>query len=487
MEASIVVGDELFSSGTLLGPGIAMLTCGTIVNLPADERHTVGLMDIKGIDMAGDRPEVNPNGWYHPSWSVDNIGNVFGIDYDTSGNIYVTASSHFSHVYGYILGPDASNYTQSIIKYGDLGGGTNDLGAAGTVYKLDAVTGVASVFSQLPQQAFAFSHFACEAGDPPLARTTGPGLGNIVFDPANNQFFVSNFEDGKIYRLDTDGNTINSFDPQTLGVFSPDDGSTGWASDAKPYGLAINKEGTELYFGTHELNTTPGLYSVSLDASGDFDGTEVFHSTLMAEGDIGYLYAYEPGWVSISDIEFLPDGKIMLGLRTGCAGEYATSHNHGATFYIMQKDGAGLYNIISSNPDIQYPNDGTANDDGYGGIGIWDKHDGTYDFLVSSSDTRAEIGPHGMILFPHNFTNGNPGFSLQPSAAIPYLPSFNVQDFKGIGGDVEVFSPCGEAPVQVGNFVWIDANGDGIQMLAKAHWLISLSKYIQSQILVILN
>ena len=240
-EESVVVGEQLFSSGTLLGPGIALITCGTIINLPEDERHTVGLVDIKGINTANNRPEVNPNAWYHSSWSVDNIGNVFGIDYDTTGNIYVTASSHYSHIYGYILGPDASNYTQAIIKYGDLGGGTDDLDAAGTVYKLDAVTGEASVFVQLPQQAFSFNHYACEAADPPLARTTGPGLGNIVFDQANNQFFVSNFEDGKIYRIDTQGDTIHSFDPQTLGVFDPYDGTAGWATDAKPYGLAVNK------------------------------------------------------------------------------------------------------------------------------------------------------------------------------------------------------------------------------------------------------
>ena len=247
-EEYVVVGEELFESGKLLGPGIAMVTCGTIINLPEDERHTVGLMDIKGIDMTGDRPEINPNGWYHSSWNVDNIGNVFGIDHDSEGNIYVTASSHYSHVYGYILGADASNYTQAIIKYGDLGGGADDKDAAGTVYKLDGVTGVASVFAQLPQQDFTFSHYACEAADPPMTRTTGPGLGNIVFDPTHNQFFVSNFEDGKIYRIDTEGDTINSFDPQTLGVFAADDGASGWAPDAKPYGLAVNHdtEGVEV-------------------------------------------------------------------------------------------------------------------------------------------------------------------------------------------------------------------------------------------------
>jgi uncharacterized repeat protein (TIGR01451 family) len=462
-ESSVVVGEELFSSGTLLGPGIAMITCGTIIDLPADERHTVGLVDIKGINTAGNRPEVNPNGYYHPSWNVDNIGNVFGIDYDTTGNIFVTASSHYSHIFGYVLGSNTSNFTRAIIQYGNLGGGANDIGAAGTIYKLDAVTGEASVFAQLPQQEYTFSHYACESNEAPLTRTTGPGLGNIVYDQKNNQFFVSNFEDGMIYRLDSQGGIINSFDPQTLGVFAQDNAAPGWAADAKPYGLAINADGSELFFGTHELNVSPGLYSVSLDSDGDFDGTETFHAIYEAEGDIGFVFAAEPGWVAISDLEFLPNGQIMIGLRTGCAGQYATSHNHGATFYIADEEGDGIYDNIVSNPDIQYPNDGTGNDDGYGGIGIWDKHDGTHDFLVSSSDTRFEEGPHGLILFPHDFTNGNSGFSLQPSAAIPYLPSFNVNDFKGVGGDVEVFSPCGDAPAQVGNFAWIDTNGNGIQ------------------------
>ena len=60
----------------------------------------------------------------------------------------------------------------------------------------------------------------------------------------------------------------------------------------------------------------------------------------------------------------------MIGLRTGCAGAYATSHNHGGTFYITDEDGDGLYDNTVIQPDIEYPNDVTDNDDGYGGIGI---------------------------------------------------------------------------------------------------------------------
>jgi len=464
LELDVAPG-EVFSDGTLLGPGIALITCGTIQSLPEGERHTVGLIDIRSVTTGPDRPEVNPDSWWHPSWHVDSIGNVFGVDYDHRNHMYVTPSSHYSNTFGYALNGDLTNYTAAIIKYGDLAGGDENAESGGTIYKLDAETGQASVFCQLPQQAATFTHVGCESQlDPPLERTTGVGLGNIVFDRVNKQFFVSNFEDGKIYRIDTLGNILNNFDPQTLPGFSADDGSIGMASDSKPYGLAVNHTGTSIYFGTHELNEEPGLYSVNLDETGDFTGTEIYHRDFLAEGDIGYLFATEPGWVAISDLDFLPDGRIMIGLKTGCAGNYFTSHNHGATFYIAAaNDPDGLYNDNIVNPDIQYPNDGTGNDDGYGGAGIWDKKDGTWDYLVSSSDTKVEAGPHGLIMFPHDFTNGNSGFSLQPSAAIPYIPSFSLNDFKGVGGDVKVSSPCGNAPIHVGNYVWIDSNGDGIQ------------------------
>ena len=67
-------------------------------------------------------------------------------------------------------------------------------------------------------------------------------------------------------------------------------------------------------------------------------------------------------------------------------------------------------------------------------------------------------------MFPCDFTNGNTsGYSLQPSAAVAYISDFNLADFKGVGGDVEVYSPCGDIDYNVGNYVWIDIDGDGEQ------------------------
>jgi len=69
-----------------------------------------------------------------------------------------------------------------------------------------------SVFAQLPQTAHSFNQQACEQSVP-IARNTGASLGNIAYDPIHNQMFVSNFDDGKIYRLDMNGNVLSTFQP----------------------------------------------------------------------------------------------------------------------------------------------------------------------------------------------------------------------------------------------------------------------------------
>ena len=51
----------------------------------------------------------------------------------------------------------------------------------------------------------------------------GVGLGNICYDNWNDQLFITNFEDGKIYRYNMSGDLLSSFDP-----FTADDGSNGF-------------------------------------------------------------------------------------------------------------------------------------------------------------------------------------------------------------------------------------------------------------------
>ncbi len=142
---------------SIVTTGIVALTCGVLQNNPANENFTFGMIDLNGALPAAGRIDVTGTlGMYHhPSWLVDSIGNVFGITMDHCGNTYTTASSQYSSAY---FG------SQGVIRYGEIGGGVDDLSAAGTVYKIDAFTGQASVFAVLPQQSYSFTNEPCEGG-----------------------------------------------------------------------------------------------------------------------------------------------------------------------------------------------------------------------------------------------------------------------------------------------------------------------------------
>ncbi|MEO0732263.1 MAG: SdrD B-like domain-containing protein, partial [Bacteroidota bacterium] len=476
---------SLSAAGTLLSSGIAIVTCGVIddPSISVPQQYTLGLIDVRNLTLANDRPLTDPIDFHHPDWTVTQIGNVFGTTTDNKGNFYATASSHYGAGFGYALGGDVSNIRNALIRYGEIGGGEDDLGAAGTVYKMDSVTGQPTVFAQLPQQSVNFTHVACEDGVT-FNRTSGPGLGNIEYDVIHDQFFVSNFEDGRIYRLAPDGTTIDVFDPQTLAGFAADDGTAGLANDFKPYGMAVSPAGDRLYFGIHPVDNSlatsleeANVYYVELAADGSITGTEQFVVTTVPDPTVNFdpsrgfnAFGADPGWVAVSDLHFNPDGNLVIGQRTGCGDgtnpNFASSHNHGATYLIYDVANNNLFNVETRYPGDDGNSGGTGNDDVYGGIGIWDTHDGNYTYVVSSSDIREEVGPHGILIFPDDFTqtgNGTTDFILQPSATIPYFVNFATNDFKGVGGDAEVYSPCGPVAIQLGNYVWIDADEDGVQ------------------------
>jgi len=142
----------------------------------------------------------NPTNDPLDEWTAANIGLVFGLalDNDPNPNIYVTSTTIFN--------------------------GSNV--GTGTITKLDGTTGAISIFATLPN--------------------TGPGLGNIAFDHRNRQFYVTNHEDGKIYRLNFVGAILDTFDP-----FEADDGQAGFAPlDERIWGLQVNQVDGRLYFGT---------------------------------------------------------------------------------------------------------------------------------------------------------------------------------------------------------------------------------------------
>ncbi|MFZ1219267.1 MAG: hypothetical protein WAO00_08235, partial [Chthoniobacterales bacterium] len=118
-------------------------------------------------------PTVNPAIYYGPpgnQWTQARLGKVFGLTLDNQGNIYVTSTIA---------------YNGDFFPVGATGG---------EVYKIDGVTGLRSAFATLPNP-----HHG--------------GLGNITYDCIHAKFYVSDPDNGLIYRLDgASGAVLSSWD-----------------------------------------------------------------------------------------------------------------------------------------------------------------------------------------------------------------------------------------------------------------------------------
>lgn len=239
--------------------------------------HVVTVFDIE--DLSGDplNADFPIDRYSDPSWTGttgNDLGSVFGIALDKGGNIYVTAST---------------SYSLDNVGFCGWGG----------VYRLDAVTGTPTCFANLPN--------------------TGPGLGNIAYDCAHDQFFVTNFDDGKIYRLDANGNNVGTFDhglPGTLGSgFAPRVQDPNLPGE-RPWAVAVH-DGRVFYGIWREDNGLPSaavaneIWSVPLLGSGAF-GTNPTLEILLPPNPPN---AYNPNPIHSnppSDIRFTPEGYMLV-------------------------------------------------------------------------------------------------------------------------------------------------------------------------------
>lgn len=444
----------------ILQPGIAILTCSVTEEISnPDERWTFGLVNMENAIPASGRVDQSANQgmYHHPDWTIDKIGNVFGIAINNkTGNFYVAASSNYGSGFGVAV------RQTGILQYGSIGGGSNNLQAAGTVYKIDGTSGVPTVFAVLPQQSISFTAHDCENGTT-QNRTTGVGLGNIVYDEVHNQYFVSNIEDGRIYRLGADGGILDSFDP-----FTEDDGVAGISIlEEVPYGLAVEPSGNRLFFGVIDAPMaggtrnpgagSPGIYSINLSPAGGFiglidndvmpsgatynnyTGTETLHTTI-ATGINADNNTYTQNTVYlISDLHFTSDDKLLVGVRVSCQNSFFASYNHWGETNVLTANALGIYNNNLGTHDISVSGD-AGPEDNYGGVASYDLQDGSGDihYLITSADIIEEAGPHGVAIYDQNASFTAP---VSPLGVVSYGTVDN-GDPKGVGGDVEVFSAC---------------------------------------------
>ncbi len=249
------------------------------------------------------------------------VGQVFGIALDDAEqpSIYLAATSAF----GLNLVSRGRDGRPERRKKGGPGAGWMsgqfglDLqGGPGAIYKIDGRTGVASLFANVTLD-----------GVP----NPGAGLGNMAYDAAHKQLFVSDLYTGMIHRFDLDGKELDRYDHGVTGLaaanlpavaFNPANrpniasdrfdserpDTWGFAPAARRvWGLAVH-EG-RLYYS---VMSGPQIWSVGIERDGRFAADPRWELDVPAQA----------GALPVSDIAFSQKGAMILAQRALIAAAY---------------------------------------------------------------------------------------------------------------------------------------------------------------------
>lgn len=239
-------------------------------------------------------PTYNPAIYHGPAatpWTLTRLGTIFGLTLDSQGNIYTTATTA---------------YNTDLFPAGATGG---------EIYRIDSVTGAITVFQTLPN-------------------TGHVGLGNINYDCTHRNFYVTNPDNGLIYRLDTTGAILSTFDhganlptatPSSAAIpdiptqpFTPR-GRLAWG---------IQENNGRLYYAEWpRVAQNTEVWSVGLLPNGDFTGS--------ARREISIPPLTGTNAMPVSDISFSPTGTMLLAERTMTDETTSNAHQSRALEYTL--------------------------------------------------------------------------------------------------------------------------------------------------------
>ncbi|MHA1165096.1 MAG: hypothetical protein ACTSP0_05870 [Alphaproteobacteria bacterium] len=401
------------------------------------------------------------------------IGQVFGVALDNAPrpNIYATATS--AHGLQIVIPDNNGDGIPERVNTGQPGAtfmegqfGTALGGGPGSVWRIDGTTGEVTLFADLKL-----------AGLP----NSGPGLGNIAFDPAHYQFYVSDLDTGLIHRLDLSGNDLGTYDhgvqgrpaaglPQvvmniadrmdiTNPAFNSTDSTTWNLADnqRRVWGLAYYNG--RLYYG---VGDGPQIWSVGVNTDGGF------------ANDARVEIQQVPGGYPVSDILFTPRGKMVLAQRGGIQSsqdytKYHTPKNNSVLRY--SRDETGNWVQIPEEYAIGFPVD---HKNASGGVAL--TCDGTLwstgDALRNDPAQAASLLPGGPLVV-HGL-QGNKISLVRPFNTPPWASWFVDYDiqfadpekaghvgdvdlngtrlrdgFRQIGGPRRLISTCRRSPIHV--------------------------------------
>ncbi|HWM24194.1 MAG TPA: hypothetical protein VNP98_05175 [Chthoniobacterales bacterium] len=371
---------------------------------PASTDFVLEVVDLKDQASAPLGSNYAPPIYRGPAsspWTRGRLGEIFGVALDELGNIYVTATTAYN---------------------GDFfpAGATR-----GEIYKINGATGAITTFNALPQH---------------LPVGTGAGLGNIAFDCTHQNFYVSNIDDGRIYRLDLNGNILSLWDhglnlpsaiPPSAAI--PDNPTNAFtALGRRIWGLRAH--GERLYYavwwedqGRVDPAHSNEIWSIALAPNGAFvAGTqrlEISMPTVLATS-----------WSQpVADIGFGPTGTMLLTER-GMQADTTPLASNGRAVECTLSEGAWTCNVTkfkTGNPFTFNTAAGGGDYDFSAGGRVW----------VTASNLRNS--------FPASFIDGLQGLpasggTTSNSILIDLNSNTSVSNATEIG-DVEI--PCPDCEI----------------------------------------
>lgn len=261
-----------------------------------------------------------------------------------------------------------------------------------------------------------------------LTKAAGQGLGNIAFDSSHRQLFVTNFYDGKIYRLATNGQLLDTiaFDPfQTFGSYTNTPGGFAPLGE-RVWGVGVFRD--RLYFARWGKDvgmtvTNNGIFSISLDVLGKPSGPvkDELISTSMP----------------VSDIEFASDGRMLLAersMRTTLLDE-AFTWAHASQLLEYQLTGTGAW--VPSGHDFKIGKPPTS---AAGGADYSCPLGRTSELVVATGDALINVSPPTRRVYGLQISASTGG--MPEDSFLVDLNGFTGDFDKTEIGDVDVYNTC---------------------------------------------
>ena len=313
--------------------------------------HAFDLIDISNQGSAPLGTNWCAAPFYLPSvaqgWRTQDIGTVFGVTLDDDGNIYLTHTS--------IYGP---NVVFGFPNHDVLGSRAPAGQGAGAIYKISTSTGVSSHLVTLPN--FLEASPATKFVNVPPVSELYPGLGNICFDCRSKSLYVSNFEDGRVYRITKTGTILETYDHAT-GAITPWGGSApepadphGWCPlGERVWAVGVNQgrlyysiwaEDRDAFFGgtnrvAPNYAVSNEIWSIAVTPSGAITGVAQLEITMPASTDPGMGNVSNP----VSDLSFTDDCCMLVAERS--MHDDSSSGAHTARMLKYCQDAAGAWTL----------------------------------------------------------------------------------------------------------------------------------------------